>query len=55
MNIVISNSSGQPIYEQIVSQIKALIIFYLVSAPSLILQTFQYQELVFLYNTLEYQ
>lgn len=26
MNIVISNSSGQPIYEQIVSQIKALII-----------------------------
>ena len=26
MNILISNSSGQPIYEQIVSQIKALII-----------------------------
>lgn len=26
MNIVISNSSGQPIYEQIVSQIKSLII-----------------------------
>ena len=26
MNIIISNSSGQPIYEQIVSQIKALII-----------------------------
>ena len=26
MNIIISNSSGQPIYEQIVSQIKSLII-----------------------------
>ncbi len=26
MNILISNSSGQPIYEQIVSQIKALVI-----------------------------
>ena len=26
MNIIISNSSGQPIYEQIVSQIKGLII-----------------------------
>ncbi len=26
MNIIISNSSGQPIYEQIVSQIKTLII-----------------------------
>ena len=26
MNIIISNSSNQPIYEQIVSQIKALII-----------------------------
>lgn len=26
MNIIISNSSGQPIYDQIVSQIKALII-----------------------------
>ena len=26
MNIIISNSSGQPIYEQIISQIKAMII-----------------------------
>jgi GntR family transcriptional regulator len=26
MNIIISNSSGQPIYEQIIAQIKALII-----------------------------
>ena len=26
MNIIISNSSGQPIYEQIVSQIKNMII-----------------------------